>query len=176
MTKKQDDLIRQPDADAALPSEGEPVAVELHRETTETVLQRRVREVVRFQPAPKSIPIDKLRDPVLAQALLDERDFWREQTAERDESNLALQQSLSGLREQHHQLDKRCALAEEGLKEANRTIWLEVVFFTIGGALFGAGISPQVSWPFLTIGLLLIVAAMLSGLSRWRRHAQKGDQ
>lgn len=176
MVDKKSELDRLGEPLTPLPSENDPAAVELHRETTETVVQRRIREVVRYEPATRSIPIERLRDPVLAQALLDERDYWREQCAEREESQTALLQQSTALKDKYHQLDKRCALAEDSLENANRTNWLEGVFFAVGGAFFGAGISPQVAWPQLLTGMLLMAVAIVSGMYRWRRSARKGAQ
>jgi hypothetical protein len=168
MTDKVDDGLKA-DPTQTLPSENEPGAVEVQRETTELVVHRRIREVVRYEHAPRSISLDKLTDPALAQALLDERDYWRDVAAERDESNSAIQARMTGFVEKYHRLDKRCALAEESLANANRANWLEGVFFAIGGALFSAGLSSPTSWPLVLVGLLLLAVAVASGLHRARR-------
>ncbi len=164
----------RPESLLSLPSENEPGAVEVQRETTEAVTQRRVREVVRYEPALGSIPREKLTDPVIVQVLLDERDYWLGLVAERDESIAALEEEVKTLTQAQHNLDMRCALAEDGLRNATRTIWVEGALLAIGGGLFSAGISPHISWANLLVGLALVLVAILSGFYRWRNSAREG--
>jgi hypothetical protein len=170
------------DVATPLPSESqasEPGAIEIRRETRETIVAKRIREtreVVRIESPSRSISIDKLADPALAQALLDERNYWRDIAAEREESITTLQQQVRGLTAAKHQLDKRSSLAEQELGNARRTAWLEGLFIAIGGALFGVSFAPNYHWALGAVGMGMMLIAALSGLLRSRSPKQEGQR
>jgi hypothetical protein len=153
------------------PAESQPNevgALEIRRETTETVFHKQVREVVRYEQPTASIPIDRLADPAIAQALLDERDYWRSISAEREQSVTDQAIQVRNLIDANHTLDKRAAVLESNLSNATRTGWLENIMFALGGVLMGAAWIGNLG--LAAIGLVLLVAAMASGYLRSRNH------
>jgi hypothetical protein len=143
----------------------EPGAIEIQR-LTETVTHKRVSEVVRVQRPDIAISIDKLRDPAVAQAVLDERNYWREVSADKEDAIRQMKIVEQNLRTANSALDKRCALAENNLKHAGQNNLLEASLLALGGLLCGAALGKDVPDLVGYIGGGMMAIAVISAVLR----------
>lgn len=143
-------------------------AFEIRRETTETIRHKQVREVVRYEKAVLSIPLGELANPAVAQALLDECNYWREQVAEKDESILELREQVHKLTSANHQLDKQTALLESHSTQNSRVSSLEAFLLALGGVFLGSGINSPNSPMIWIAGAGMMIVATVSTFCRAR--------